>query len=73
MLLLTISLQLVVGYGSCLPIIPTCLHFIITHYTFAVLEKPCQGNFEKFWEFGESRFGGSEKDGYFFENSKMAA
>ena len=27
-----------------------------------VLKKPCQENFGKFHEFGESRFGVSEKD-----------
>ena len=31
------------------------------------LQKPCQENFGKFQEFGESRFGGSEKDRYFLK------
>ena len=66
-LLLTISLQLVASYNRCLPIISACLHFIITHYTFAVLEKPCQGNFRKFQELSKSRFGGSERDRYFLK------
>ena len=35
--------------------------------TFAVFQKPCQENFGKFQEFGESRFGGSEKDRYFLK------
>ena len=38
-----------------------CLHFTLTHYI-AVLQKPCQGNFEKFQGSGESRFGSSGKD-----------
>ena len=29
---------------------------------FAAIHKPCQGNFGKFQESGESRFGSSEKD-----------
>ena len=40
---------------------------MLHNYTFAVLEKPCEGNFGKFQEFGESRFGGSEKDHYFLK------
>ena len=36
-------------------------------YTFAVLGKPCQGNFGKFQESGKNRFGGSEKDRYFLK------
>ena len=36
----------------------------------SVLQKPCQGNFRKFQESGESRFGGSEKDSYFLKISK---
>ena len=43
-----------------------CLHLFL-HLTFAVLQKPCQQNFGKFQEFGESRFGGSEKDCYFLK------
>ena len=35
--------------------------------TFAVLQKPCQGNFRKFHGSGESRLGGSEKDCYFLK------
>ena len=30
--------------------------------TFTVLQKPCQGHYGKFQEFGENRFGSSEKD-----------
>ena len=66
MLLLTISLQLVASYNRGLPITSAFLHFIIAHYTFVVLEKPCQGNFEKCQEFGE-RSGGSEKYRYFLK------
>ena len=66
-LLLSISLQLVVSYNSCFPLISACLHFIITHYAFAVLEKPYQGNFGKFQKFCKHRFGGSEKDRYFLK------
>ena len=65
-LLLTISLQLVASYNRGLPITCAFLHFIIAHYTFVVLEKPCQGNFGKCQEFGE-RSGGSEKDRYFLK------
>ena len=35
-----------------------------------VLQKSCQGNFEKFQGSGESRFGGSEKDRYFLKIPK---
>ena len=35
--------------------------------TFAVLHKPYQQTFGKFKEFGESKFGGSEKDIYFLK------
>ena len=66
-LLLTISLQLVASYNKFLPVISLCLHFIVTHYTFAVLEKPCQGHFGKFQEFDEIRFDGSEKNFYFLK------
>ena len=38
--------------------------------TFAVLQKPCQGNFGKFQGSGESRSGGSEKDRYFLNIQK---
>ena len=38
--------------------------------TFAVLQKPCQGNFGKFQGSGESRFVGSEKDRYFLKIQK---
>ena len=38
--------------------------------TFAVLQKPCQGNFGKFQRSGESRFGGSEKDREFLKIQK---
>ena len=38
--------------------------------TFAVMQKPCQGNFGKFQESGESRFGGSEKYRYFLKIPK---
>ena len=66
-LLLAISLQLVASYNRCFPLISACVHFIITHYTFAVLEKLCQENFRKFQEFCESKFGSSEKDRYFLK------
>ena len=49
-----------------MPFIFACLHLFLC-LTFAVLQKPCQENFEKFQEFGESRFGGSEKDCYFLK------
>ena len=44
-----------------------CFHFILTHYIcrLMVLQKPCQENFGKYQEFGETRFGSSEKDHYF--------
>ena len=35
-----------------------------------VLQKPCQGNFEKFQRTGKSRFGSSEKDRYFLKIPK---
>ena len=38
--------------------------------TFPVTQKPCQVNFGKFQEFGESRFGGSENDHYFLKVPK---
>ena len=38
--------------------------------TFAVIQKPCQGNFGKFQEFGKSRFGSSETDRYFLNIPK---
>ena len=66
-LLLAISLQLVASYNSCFPLISACPHFIITHYTFAVLEKSYQGNFGKFQKFCKRRFDDSEKDRYFLE------
>ena len=33
----------------------------LLHITFPVIQKLCQGNFGKFQESGESRFGSSEK------------
>ena len=38
---------------------------------FHSLRKPCQRNFGKFQGSGESRFGGSEKDRYFFKIPKQ--
>ena len=43
-----------------------CLRLFL-RLTFALLQKPCQENFEKFQEFGGGRFGGSEKDRYFLK------
>ena len=40
---------------------------------FAGMQKPCEENFGKFQESGISSIGGSEKDRYFLQNSKMAA
>ena len=54
-LLLTISFQL---FAS--------LHLFL-RLTLAVLPKLFQKNFGKFQEFGENRFGGSEKDRYFLK------
>ena len=45
---------------ACFPVFTSFLRI-----TFAVLQKPCQGNFGKFQESAESRFGGSEKYLYF--------
>ena len=61
---LTKSLQLVARYGKNLPS-SSCLRFFLA---VAVLRKPCQ-----FQGSGESRFGGSEKNRYFFQDSEMAA
>ena len=67
LLILTISLQLVAS-SKCLP---SLLVFTsLLRFTFAVLQKPCQGNFEKFQGSGESRFSGSEKDRYFLKIPK---
>ena len=57
--------------GSNLQQVPSIfsdLHFYA--FTFAALQKPCQGNFGKFQRSGESRFGGSEKDRYFLKIPK---
>ena len=40
---------------------------------FAVIQKPCKGNFRKFQECSKSKFGSSEKDCYFLKIPKMAA
>ena len=53
-----------------MPSIFACLHLFL-RLTFAVLQKPCQENFGKFQEIGESRFGGSEKDRYFLKILKL--
>ena len=62
LLLLTVSFQLVASYNRCPPSLLAFTLFL--RITFAVLQKPCQENFGKFQESGESRFGGSEKDRY---------
>ena len=50
---------------ACLPVFTSFLRIV-----FADIQKPCQGNFGKFQESGESRFGSSEKDRYFLKISK---
>ena len=53
------------SYNRCFP---SLLDFTSSlRIAFAVLQKPCQENFSKFHIFGESRFGGSEKDRYFLK------
>ena len=71
-LLLTIFFQLSNCQQATTGTFHHCLPSLIrTHLflrlTFAVLQKPCQENFGKFQEFGESRFGGSQKDRYFLK------
>ena len=63
-LLFTIFLQLVASY-----VVSKCLQCLLV-FTYALfLQKPLQGNKGS----GESKFGGSEKNRYLFEGSKMAA
>ena len=59
-------LQLVASSCMCLPslLVPSLLR------STQVLQKPCQGNFEKFQGSGKSRFGSSEKDRYFLKIPK---
>ena len=55
-------------------IMPTCRSFVFIYMQkneFHSLRKPCQRNFGKFQGSGESRFGGSEKDRYFFKIPKQ--
>ena len=60
------KLQRVPSVFACLyfPLIPS-----LSRST-QVLQKPCQGNFGKFQGSGQSRFGGSERDRYFFKIPK---
>ena len=44
----------------------------IQFLTYAVIQKPCQGNFGKLQESGESRFGSSVKDRYFLKIPKVS-
>ena len=67
-LLLIISLRLVTSCGKCLP--SWLLFNWLLRITFAVLQKPCQGNFWKFQGLGKSRFGCFEKDCYFLKIPK---
>ena len=67
-LLLTISLQLIASFSMCLPSL--LVFTLILRIKFAVLQKPCQRNFEKFQGTGVSRFRGSEKDRYFLKIPK---
>ena len=53
-LLLTISLQPVASCSKCLPYLPVFTSFLCIRFAFAVLQKPCQGNFGKFQEIGKS-------------------
>ena len=55
------------SYSVCLPslLVFTSLWSFLS--CTQVLQKPCQGNFEKFQESRQSRFGGSEKDRYFLK------
>ena len=46
---------------STLPLFSLCTYTSLTRITFAVLQKPSQGNFGKFQRSRESIFGGSEK------------
>ena len=64
-LLFTISLQLVASYNKYIPSLLAFTSFLCIK--FAVLQKPCQENFWKFPDFGDSRFGRSEKDRYFLK------
>ena len=57
-------------YNRCFPSLLAFTSFL--RFTFAVLQKPCQENFEKFQEFGESSLAVLKKV-VIFENSKMAA
>ena len=46
-----------------------CLSSLL-RITYAASQKPCEGNFGKFQESVQSRFGGSEKDCYFLKIPK---
>ena len=67
-LLLNISLQLVGIYNKWLP---SLLFFTsLLHITFAVLQKPFQGDLGKLQESGGTKFGSSEKNCYFLKSPK---
>ena len=55
--------------NRCFPSLLAFTSFL--RFTFAVLQKPCRENFEKFQEFAESRFGVSEKGRYFLKILKQ--
>ena len=64
-LLLTFSSQLLASYNRCLP---SLLAFTCLYLTYICsLTETMSRKFVKFQEFGESRFGGSEKDCYFLK------
>ena len=60
------TVQLLASYNRCLQFLLAFTYSYALHlqpYIY-VLQKPCQENFGKFQESGESRFGSSEKDRY---------
>ena len=59
------TVQLLASYNRCLPSLLAFTLFL--RLKFAVLQKPCQGNFGKFQEFGKIRFGIPLKDCYFLK------